>query len=123
MAKDDLLTAEVVKYWEDAGTISDSTGKEIRNIIKAVKGQKITGGGSGKSKAKPPKLTLPTLKMSNLNVKMPKLSTSNDLYKFKPKTVGKAKQVAKLPTLSDMKLAVAKMETNKLTAVPQGFSR
>lgn len=123
MAKDDLLTAEVVKYWEDAGTISDSTGKEIRNIIKAVKGQKITGGGSGKSKGKPPKLTLPTLKMSNLNVKMPKLSTANDIYKFKPKTVGKAKQVAKLPTLSDMKLAVAKMETNKLTAVPQGFSR
>lgn len=122
MAKDDLLTAEVVKYWEDKGTISDATGKEIRNIIKAVKGQKITGGGS-KSKAKPPKLNLPKLKMSSLNVKMPKLSSAGDIYKFKPKTVGKTNQVAKLPTLADMKLAVAKMETNKLPSVPQGWSR
>lgn len=105
MAKDGLLTTAVTAKWLADGVITASQKKQYDNLIKGVKGQKVSSGTGSSSKALPAntKLNIPSYKTRALN-KLPTL-----------KSLQGNKTIA-TPKLSSGKLSLIKQLDAKINA-------
>lgn len=119
LAKNGILTTGVTADLLKRGKIGPESKKMLDNIIKLSKGEKISSGSSSKSIPASAKLNLPTAQsLPALKAPTLKVSSSSSGTIKAPKM----RESAKLPTMADMKAAMAIVQGKnnfKFSALPK----
>ena len=119
LAKESLLTSGVTAQWLKDGIITEAQKKFYDNLIKQGKGEKVSSG-SGKGSVKTAPWASVTVKKTSprASAKLPTMKSLGSDSR-KPFAISSIKQGAKLPTMADLKRAMAEMPEVKFSTIPR----
>ena len=117
LAKESLLASGVTAQWLKDGIITEAQKKFYDNLIKQGKGEKVSRGRGSVKTA--PWASVTVKKTSpRASAKLPTMKSLGSNSR-KPFAISSIRQGAKLPTMADLKRAMAEMPEVKFSTVPR----